>query len=63
MQSITEDPDFRETVAVAKILHSWDQACAMGPVVRKAFLFAHHEQEGAKINWRTGEVSYPKPTT
>jgi hypothetical protein len=34
----------------------------MGPVVRKAFLFVHHEQEGAKINWRTGEVTYPKPT-
>jgi hypothetical protein len=32
----------------------------MPPLLRAAFLYVMAENEGGKVNWTTGEVTYPK---
>lgn len=55
-----ELPDFRECVAAVKFGLSWAEAVNMDPLDRRAFLYSAAIMDGAKVDWTTGDISFPQ---
>lgn len=35
-----------------------DEACSLDPLLRLSFIYMIQQQKGAKIDWKSGEISF-----
>lgn len=46
---------------IASAGQTWSEARAMRPLERRAFIYCRAMQAGARVDWATGRVTWPKP--
>lgn len=50
-------------MAIANCGQPWSEVLKMSPLIRKAYLYSTRLGEGCTVNWATGEVKPPRPTS